>query len=1120
MKKKHLNADPFRKSILKIIRVMKLATFILLAGFMQVSANIYSQTANIKLSVREIALNDVIKEIQKQTEFTFFFSPEDLNGVIVSELELEKASLETVLDLCLKGTGLEYEIIHKAVILKKSKENDAVGSSTGNPSVAQQQKKTITGKVKDVKGLSIPGASVVVKGTTTGIITDSDGNFSLTNIPDNSTLVFSFVGMKTQEVKLGTQKVVNVVLAEETIGIEEVVAVGYGTQKKSDLTGSVASFNTKALQEHPQPNIIQNLQGTVAGLNIAITGSNAEGSASATTIRGTNSITASNKPLIILDGIPFSGGWSELNPNDIQAIEILKDASSAAIYGARGSNGVILISTKKGKKEQMVVSYDGFMSMDESVNIPKLMDGDTFYKYKVEALKAANTTAITPSNPEPWMGAITATEDRMHKAGLSTDWLKLSLRNGFKQQHNASFRGSVGKTSYYVSLNYTDSKGVSLNDKFNRVGFRINFEQELTPWLKFSTNTQFGRYDRSGKGPEFSKAFLMNPLAEAYDANGNLRLSAWEDSSVSYARNPLSAINEKNSNISQKLITNNVFDVTIPFIKGLTYKLNTGYTSEFQKIDNYQGRDTYEGLNANGILSNSTNNSTDWILENILSYIRTFGKHSLFVTGLYSAQSTIEESNSVTGQNFGNDVMYYYQVSKAGVLSGTANYLKENHISQMLRVNYGYDSRYLLTLTTRRDGYSAFGENSKFGIFPSVALGWNVSNEKFYKGSALSNVLTNFKYRLSTGKNGNEAVSAYVTLPNLSSDNYLSDAKAPLYGYYPQRLASPNLGWESTRSINTGFDFGLFHDRIRGTFDTYWSNTSDLLLSRTIPSINGTNSLIGNIGKTKNNGFELQISSRNIQNKKFSWTTDFTMSHYKTQIVNIGLYDAAGNPIDDIASNWFIGQPVSVNYDYRITGIWQITDAANPNGKQNPDFQYSVPGYVKYDRKSATGDITPADKQIIGSRIPKFTAGMNNTFRYGNISLSVFLNSSYGVTARNSLKDVGNVSWRENQLDKEYWTPTNPINTYPKNDLNGSVNPLRAGFYESASFLRIQDIAMAYKFPEAITNRIKMQRLELYLNINNLATFTNWSGLDPEFIGSQRATPKTRSFLLGLRFDL
>ena len=1112
MKKKRKIFFPSGDEMRLRLRKMKLTVlmiFLVMAsfgsGFSQVTLSLHFDKANIK---------EVLGNIEQKTDYVFLYKDNIFDQSKQISVDFTDASFEEVLKSVCNQGDVDYEVRDQQIILKEKADFKA------SPAQQQVQKRSITGKVKDDKGLSIPGASVVVKGTTTGIITDAEGNYSLSNIAENATLIFSFVGMKTQEVKIVSQKVVNVTLAEETIGIEEVVAVGYGTQKKSDMTGSVASFNTKSLQEHPQPNIIQNLQGTVAGLNIAITGSNAEGSATATTIRGSNSITASTKPLIILDGIPFSGNWSELNPNDIQAIEILKDASSAAIYGARGSNGVILITTKKGKKEQMTVSYDGFVSMDEAVNIPRLMDGDTFWKYKVEALKAANTAPITPTNPEPWMGAITATEERMHQAGLSTDWLKLSLRNGFKQQHNTSFRGSVGKTSYYVSLNYTDSKGVSLNNKFSRVGFRINFDQELTPWLKFSTNTQFGRYDRSGKGPEFNKAFLMNPLSEAYDSNGNIKLVSWEDSSVSFARNPLSSINEKNSNVTQKLITNNAFDVTIPFIKGLSYKLNTGYTTEFNKTDNYQGRDTYEGLNANGILANSTENSSDWIIENILSYIQKFGKHSLFVTGLYSAQSTIGETNSVTGLNFGNDVMYYYQVAKAGILSGKASYTKANHISQMLRVNYGYDGRYLLTMTTRRDGYSAFGENSKFGLFPSIALGWNVSNEKFYQGSAVSSVLTNLKYRFSWGKNGNEAVSAYVTLPNLSSDDYLSDAKTPLFGYYPSRLASPNLGWETTRSINSGLDFGFLNDRIRGTLDVYWSNTSDLLLSRTIPSINGTNSLIANIGKTKNNGIELQVTSRNIQKKKFSWSTDFSFSHYKTEIVNVGLYDSNGNPIDDIASNWFIGQPVSVNYDYKISGIWQITDAANPNGKQNPEFQYSIPGYVKYDRVSASGDITPADKQIIGSRIPLFTAGMNNTFIYGNFSLSVFLNSSYGVTARNSLKDVGGVSWRENQLEKVFWTPENPINTYPKNDLNGSVNPLKAGFYEKANFLRVQDVSLAYRFPERVTQRVKMQRLELYLNINNLATWTSWTGLDPEFIDNQRATPKTRSFLLGLRFDL
>ena len=1097
-----------QRSWKKTILIMKLTVgLVLFAMFTTHAVNTYSQTVRLNLNLKNVTIVDIFREIERNSEFGFFFKSEEMDIVKRQSIKVSDATIDEVLKKVL-DENYSYRIVDKNIVVTK-----------GNPA-AQQQGKKVSGKVTDPTGVSLPGVSVVIKGTTTGVVTDADGNFYLTNIPENATLQFSFVGMKMSEVKFNGQATINITMAEENIGLDEVVVVGYGVQKKSDLTGAVASFNSKTLEERPQANIIQSLQGTVAGLNISITGTNAEGSVSTTSIRGNNSITASNKPLIILDGIPFSGSWSEINPNDIQSLEILKDASSAAIYGARGSNGVILITTKKGSKDKMTVSYDGFVSFDEAINIPKLMDGESFWKYKIEALKAANTTPVTPENPEPWMGSITATEERLHKAGLSTDWVNLSIRSGFKQQHNTSFRGSIGKTGYYVSLNYSDNKGISLNDDFTRVGFRLNLDQQLTSWLKFSTNTQFGRYDRGGNGPQFGRAFNMNPLSEPYDENGNLRLSAWEDSSISYAKNPLSQVNEKDTNVSQKLITNNAFDLQIPFIKGLTYRLNTGYTADVQQNQNYQGRNTYEGAAANGILSNSNTNSSDWIVENILSYNREFNKHTLFITGLYSAQSSLSESNSVTGRDFANDVEYFYQVSKAGTLAGTANYIKSNHLSQMLRINYSFDSRYLLTLTTRRDGYSAFGENSKFGLFPSVGLGWNISNEQFFKTLSLSNVLTNFKYRFSWGKNGNEAVSAYITLPNLTGYNYLTDGKKPLFGFYPSKLASPNLGWETTRSINTGFDFGWLSDRIRGTFDIYWSKTTDLLLNRTIPSINGTNSIIQNIGETQNHGMEFQISSLNYKTKKFSWSTDFSISRYKTEIVNVGLYDETGKPSDDLASKWFIGQPVNVNYDYNIIGIWQINDTANPNGKQSAEFQYSIPGYVKYADNSVGNDITPADKQIIGSMIPDFTAGMNNSFKYGNFSLNLFLNSSFGITARNDLLDVGSVSWRQNQLEKVFWTPENPINTYPKNDLNGSVNPLKAGFYEKANFLRLQDVTFLYRIPANVLKRAKIQKLEFYVNIKNLATWTNWSGLDPEFIGEQRAAPKTRSFLIGLRFDL
>ena len=977
----------------------------------------------------------------------------------------------------------------------------------------------ITGKVKDVNNESIIGVTVQVKGAKKVTMTNNEGMFSIEAKP-TETLIISSIGYATKEVLIGQNKDLIVILEVSTADLNEVVVVGYGTQKKSDLTGAVSSLNTKILEERPQTNIVGALQGAVPGLNISITGSNAEGSSSVTRIRGSKSITADNRPLIILDGIPFEGAFSEINPNDVQSLEILKDASSAAIYGARGANGVIIITTKKGKEGKLTVAYDGFVSFDRVSNIPELMDGETFWKYKIEALKAANTITPTTANPEPWLGTITPTELRMHNAGLSTDWIDVATQDAFKQQHNFSFSGGSKVTSYFISLNHSDVRGVALNDEFTRDNFRFNFDQTLKPWLKFTTNTQFGRYVRDGLAPEFGRAFNMIPLAEAYDENGNIRLSAWEDSSISFAKNPLSSINEINSDKTIKLISNNAFDITIPFIPGLSYKLNTGYTFQTSNYKNYRGRNTYEGAQSNGQLNTSNTENNDWLIENILTYRKEFGKHRIFATGLYSAQSRTNENNSVAGRDFANDVLYYYQASKAGVLSGAASYSKVNHESQMIRLNYTYDDRYLMTATTRRDGFSAFGTNNKYGIFPSLALGWNIINESFFKNSPLGNLFTNLKYRLSWGKNGNEAVNAYVTLPNLSTFNYLSDDHKALYGYYPSRLASPNLGWETTSSINTGLDFELFKGKISGTFDVYQSNTSDLLLSRTIPSINGTSSITENIGKTTNNGYEAQINYNAVKNKNFSWTTTLNYSHYNTKIKDVGLYDENGTPVNDVASRWFIGSPIDVNYDYVFNGIWQVTNPSNPAGIQDPNYRNSIPGNIKYLDVDGINDITTADRQIIGRTTPDFNISMLNFFVYKDFSFSFFLNGLKGITASNELLVENQNSYRQNRLNKEFWTPENPINTYPKNDLNGAVNPFKAGFYRKTDYLRLQDITLGYKFPKKIINNINIDRLSIYVNAKNLITWTSWEGLDPEFIGNQLAAPQTKSFILGLRLGL
>lgn len=954
----------------------------------------------------------------------------------------------------------------------------------------------VTGTVKDgSSGEPLPGVSIVVKGTTNGTITDFNGNYSL-KVSEGDMLVFSFIGYVTQEVTVGEAKVINISLKENLEEIDEVVVVGYGVQKKSDVTGSVVSFNTDKIEDRPQVNILQSLQGNMAGLRISVDGSAAEGSQTNMMIRGQNSITASNTPLIILDGVPYSGRLSELNPDDIQSIEVLKDASSSAIYGARGANGVILITTKMGKKGKLQISYDGYHSFDFVGFIPDMMDGETFAMRKQE-----------------YGETFTTIEQESIDMGRSTNWIDVATHTGEKQQHNLSFRGGSDKTKYFVSADYNDAKGVAINDKFKRITVRVNLEQTLSSWIKLGTNTMLGRYDRSGYRASFSRAFTMNPLGIPYNEDGSIALLAWED--PFFAENPLNPLNAKSEEVTRRINMNNYLQFDFPFLKGLSYKLNTGYEYRNLLSQRYDGRDTYDGYLNNGVLNINNEYEENWLIENIVSYNKTFGKHSIFLTGLYSAQQEQDKYNTISGTNFPNDVMSYYQPNKASSLESYAGLTQTNHLSQMFRANYSYDSRYLLTATVRRDGYSAFGADKKFGIFPSMAFGWNIMNEEFAKSISFMKNVDVLKLRLSYGKNGNEAISAYSTLPSLASKDYLTADLTPAFGFYPNKLGNPSLGWESTESVNAGLDFTFFGNRIRGLVDFYWSNTSDLLLDKTISSVNGVDNIRKNIGETKNHGIEFQFSSVNIDRSDFRWTTDFNISAYRTEIMNVGLTDDNGEYIDDIASEWFIGQPISVNYDYVYDGVWQLDDDI-ANSAQ-PDAQ---PGDIKYKDVSEDGKIDPEDKRIIGSRIPDFIAGMTNSFRYKNFKFSFFLNSVYGVTMPNRLFVTGVNSYRQNSYNKNFWSVDNPTNDYPQNT-DRDVNPMDMNFYEDASFLRLQDVTLSYSLSKKACEKLTIGKAEIYVNLKNMATWTKWSGLDPEFSDwdNQYAAPQVRSVLMGLRID-
>lgn len=972
------------------------------------------------------------------------------------------------------------------------------------------QRITITGTVSDENGGPLAGATVQVKGTVQGTTSGADGKYSLDVSSPVGTMVFSFIGYFPKEVPFQNQTTINVSLDPDIQGLQEVVVVGYGTQKKSDITGTVASLSKDKLEMAPNLNVTQAIQGSVPGVMIQTNSAGANPDQSIM-IRGRASISADNAPLIIVDGIPYAGTMSDINPKDIGSVEILKDASAAAIYGSRGSNGVILITTKEGVSGKTVFSYDGKYGFSKIIKEYDLLNGPEFWDF-------INTRDDTPGKIY-----IYQTEIDNHNAGVSTDWMKLALRTGQSQEHNMSFSGGFKDTKFYVGAGLTDIRGVARGDNFKRVTTRINVETKLVNWLTVGTRTQLNFDNASGKDVGWYETMIANPLGKPYDDNGNYLIYPIPENITII--NPLTDLAYDDLDKSYQILTNNYLNVDVPFIKGLTYRLNTGVRTRITDRADYGGTNTYDGYRNKGESSSSNSVSSNVVLENILSYNKTFGVHTIFLTGLYSYETSTSHSNSLSAEQFPNDLLSWYGVSQASVVSPSTSFSKSALVSQMFRANYSFRSRYLATFTIRRDGYSGFGENSKWGIFPSFALGWNIANENFFP---LKDVVNTLKIRGSYGLNGNQAISPYASLPKFEVASIMSGTTA-MVGYKPMVMGVANLGWEAARTFNVGLDFGLFKDRITGTIDWYRKNTYDLLLERSISVIHGLTeetaksgwthpAVTQNIGKTRNTGFELSINSRNIVTNKFNWTSTGNFSFNKNEITSLyGFIDpATGKETDDISNQWFIGRPIRVNYGFVWDGVWQLGEegAAAVFGSQ--------PGYLKIKDVNNDEKIDDKDRQIQGQLDPKLLFGLTNTFTYGNFSLSFFLHGVTGITAHNDrmTDDVQN-DLRYNTIMKNWWTPTNPSNDWYMNaKLANQMSGFGATLYESTDFVRLKDVSLSYDIPNNAIRRIGLSNLRVYVSGRNLLTFTNWSGLDPELVdqSAQRNIPMQKELIFGLNF--
>ena len=953
----------------------------------------------------------------------------------------------------------------------------------------------IRGRVTDAAtGRPLPDAQVAIVGTGFGARAGNDGAYTITGVPAGTHVARATrVGYAQEErsvtVAAGQSQSADFTLDAEAVLLEGVVAVGYGTQRRSDVTGSVASVSAARLEQTPNTSVEQALQAAVPGVTVQTASAGAEQNNNIM-IRGQNSIRASTAPLVVVDGIPYNGPLSEINPNDVASIDILKDASSAAIYGARGSNGVILVTTKRGNEGKPRFGYQGHAGFQEAVNIPRLMNGVEWARWRCQLRNAGQDCA---------QRVYTQTEIQGLAEGRSTDWLALALRKGFQHQHDLSFSGGAGGTRYYIAGSMLDVEGIARNDRFQRATLRVNLSQEVTSWLDMGTSTQLSNVDRSGVPASFSGAFNISPLTVPYDADGNLTIRPWAEDP--FFSNPLQGLLVVDDNLTRRVISNNHLEIRLPFLSGLSYRLNGGVDFAAQDEGQYYGRNTSDGVEVNGraIVRNST--FLDWTLENILRFSRDFGSHNLDVTGLYSVQASDQQRESLDARGFPNDVLTYYQPNVATLVQPSSTVTEWQLHSQMGRLNYGYDDRYLLTLTARRDGYSGFGQNHKYGVFPSVALAWNVSNEAFWPFGESVNSL---KLRASYGQNGNQAITPYQTLARLREVSYL-DGESTAPGFIPSSLANPNLRWETTTSANFGVDFGLFGERLRGTLDAYSSRTHDLLLDRLVSPVHGITRITENIGQVRNRGVELALSTVNLETTNFTWSTDLNVSANRNEIA--ALY---GDGRDDVANRWFIGQPIDVNFGYIIDGIWQLTD--DIRGSAQPTAR---PGEVKIRDLDGDGKITPADRGFIGDRDPSYIGGLTNTLRYGAVSLDFFLQSVQGVTSVNGLLAQGRnlFEGRGNTLVLPYWTPENPTNSTPANRFD--ANPLAAEFYEDASFVRLKDLTLSLEVPGGLTGRVGAERLRLYVNGRNLWTSTEWRGLDPE-LGNQTAIPLQRVLTAGV----
>ncbi len=1044
------------------MRITLLLLFVL--TFQLQAEHIYSQDTKISLDMKNSTIEKVLQTIEEKSDYYFLYNSRLIDVDRKVSVRVRNAAISAVLKKLFKSENVNYEVKGTQIILSPK---EMYGRITAVAEMMQRQKKTITGTVVDAAGIPIIGANILEEGTSNGTVTDVDGKFSL-RVEDNATIRVSYIGYLEQSIPTAGKSVFNITLLEDTKSLEEVVVIGYGVVRKSDLTGSVSSVSNKQFKDQPVKRVEDILQGRTPGVEVT-TLSGMPGHGIKVRVRGTTSINKSSDPLYVVDGIVSSSGLEGLNPTDIQSIEVLKDASATAIYGSRGANGVVLVTTRRGEEGLSQINFETSLGVH---TLMKRYDVMNAYEYATALNDIWGNTTVSAADLEAYKNGT-----------KGIDWQDIMTRTGVSQDYTLTMSGGNKTARYLVSGNVLDWDAIFINSKFKRYNFRANIDADVKPWLNVSARLNAARVHYHNPGGSLMEAINYSPAMEMKN----------EETGV-YNMDPYNAVDA--NPYGNKMV--NVYDNFRYLVNAnitLLFKLRPGLTLSVQGGYNYAHNPNYSFTSAlyrpsqipNA--SNSSGMNNYWQNTTNLTYQKSLGNHNLVATAVWEISNNQYAGLWGTGSNLTNESVGYWNLANGGTLTTGNNYSEESIASGLGRVMYNYDNRYFVTGTFRADGSSKFQGDNKWGYFPSASVAWDAAREAFM---ADQDLFQQMKFRASYGITGNQAIDRYSTLGMLSSTSYGWGTPSPYAGYWGNTFATPNVSWEKTYQYDLGADLSILQGKVNVTLDWFLKQSKDLLFQKSVPMYNGGGSFWVNQGEVKNSGFELGITAYPLkEGGAVNWETGFNGTYLKNEIV-------------DLAGQDFILDAVYSNYG----GAMQIMKPGYPYGSfylyQWEGFNDSGANLYRAADGTLTTSPTADDQYITGQASPKFTLGWNNMIHWKNWTLNVFLNGAFGASRLNmtryalasmtgmfrfiTLRDAYFQGWDKvsNKADAMFPSHTNSDNKYYGNS---------TFWLEDASFVKLKNISVAYTLPKAVTRSFDLQ---FSVSAQNVYTLTKYTGMDPE----------------------